>query len=487
MKSVKLISTVITALCLLVPGTGICEFEVPAWKDYRVSLVNFDKYKKPFDDPTPILKKFGVKQILPPELYNNLAGDPEEMKKIWEKVVGFKSPDVVGKIRPEIKPGKYTYKDVQGNAAFKELMPDWVYSRVLPGGEGGLAGNIPDFEIVPTKQYYYQTRIAQATLDNMGKTQLDESGYIKTETLTPGYPFPRMSGPHAAQKAMYNIENRYTNYEFNSYFCARIYGLDHKFNIDFDGWWDSQAIKTANRLLLPPYGYLDERAQKRQERRTFTLHFGAPRDIAGFTQGGTYYLAADQPDMLMMYIPAMRRIRKMTATDTQDPMVGMDLIYDDGESWFQKLSPTRYPYKYEVIADREFLIPSPTEDGACYISKKEKFAYKGLQMQRRPMLVLQLTQLDPNYVYSKRVLYVDKELLVHFCLLSYDQKGRLYREFFTNYAFEPNIGMPMWSGALQLMTDVVDTHSTVMQPNIIPARFNRKDVSMRGMLKKGKR
>ena len=489
MSSVKnFLAVCIIVSSILIPGIGLSEFNMPDWNTYKVSMFDFEKHKKPTEDPTAIFDVLGTKQIVPPELWNYLTSDVEEMKQLWEKVVGFKAPDVVGKIAPEIQPGKYTYKDLAQHAGFKELMPEWVYKRIAPGGEGtGLPGNIPEFEIVPTKQYYYAKRIAQATLDNKGKTKLDKDGYIITDSLTPGFPFPQPSGPHKAQQMMYNIENRYVNYEFSAYMGARIYGIDHNFKVDFDGWWDSNAIKTSNRLLIPPYGYLDERAKKRAERRTFFLHFGAPRDIAGVTQAGTYYLDADTLDQLMLYIPAMRRARKMTATDTQDPMVGMDIIYDDGEGWFQKLSKTRYPYKYEVLEEREYLVPSPTWNGSCYMSEKEKFAFKGLQFERRPIMVLQLTQLDPNYVYSKRILYVDKEHLLHYALLSYDQKGRLYRDFSVNYGFEPEVGMMTWGGALILMADYVDTHATVMQPFVVPAAFDRNDVSMRTIMKKAKK
>ncbi len=488
MKSVKNLAVLMIAVSILIPGIGFSEFQMPDWNTYQVHLTDFEKHKKPFDDPTPIKKVFGIKQILPPELYEHLGSDVPQMKKLWEKAVGFKAPDVVGKIAPEIKPGKYSYKDLPNMPGFKELMPEWVYNRIAPGGEKtGLAGNIPEFEIVPTQQYYYPKRVAQATIDCVGKTQQDENGYLVAETLTPGFPFPQPSGPHKAQQIMYNIENRYMNYGFSGLLGARIYGIDHKFKIDFNGSWDATGIKTSNRVLFPPYGYFDGRAQKRGERRAFMLSFGAPRDIAGVTQGATYYLDADAPDQIMMYIPAMRRVRKMTATDTQDPMVGMDTIYDDGEGWMQKLSPTRYPYKYEMIEEREYLVPSPTWDGACYISKKEKFAFKGLQFERRPIMVIKLTQLDPNYVYSKRILYVDKEHLAHYCLLSYDQKGRRYREYSLNYGFDSDVGMLSWGGALVLMSDMVDTHATIMQPFVVPAKFDRSDVSMRGMLKKGGR
>jgi hypothetical protein len=42
---------------------------------------------------------------------------------------------------------------------------------------------------------------------------------------------------------------------------------------------------------------------------------------------------------------------------------------------------------------------------------KGGYIIKNLQLERRPCWVVQTTQLDKNYVYGRRVWYVDKEML----------------------------------------------------------------------------
>ena len=73
----------------------------------------------------------------------------------------------------------------------------------------------------------------------------------------------------------------------------------------------------------------------------------------------TYYLDRDHYDNFLLYINAIRRVRKMSATDSQDAVGGNDIIYEDRDGFSQKLSPKRYPYKFEVIAEREYLVPVP--------------------------------------------------------------------------------------------------------------------------------
>ena len=126
----------------------------------------------------------------------------------------------------------------------------------------------------------------------------------------------------------------------------------------------------------------------------------------------------------------------MTASDMQDPAVGQDMIYEDWQGFQQKLSPKRYPYKFEVIGEGEFLVPITT-DGSPYMSSKEGYIIKNMQLERRPCWVVQMTGLDKNYIYGKRIWYVDKEILYLHHLDNYDQKGRLYRTYTSLWALRP--------------------------------------------------
>ena len=441
-------------------------------------------HKKQYDDPRPYMKTFGPKEVLPPELYERLVYNVEEMKEKWAEVVGFRSPDIVGKIAPEIKPGKYTYKDKEKYPGLKELMSPDLHKRFSPGAPPH-AGNIPEFELVPTQQYYWALPIAEATERNLGKTKLDDNGYIIWETWEGGYPFPRPSGGFKAQQIIYNIEKRYLGWGLNYFMFDWIEGYTKDLKLDFSGLADFIHLRLAGRCLMPPNGFFDERARKRGEFKTYIFGFLNPRDIAGAAQDALYYLDSEKADQNMMYIPSLRRIRKMSTTDTQDPIFGQDVIYDDTEGFQQKLSPTRYPYKFAVVDEREFLLPACSWDGSEYISS-EGVEFRNMKFERRPTYVVQMTQLDPNYVYSKRIFCVDKETFLYYSIENYDQKGRLYRTFDMTYGWFPEMGMFSGLGTVLLMRDHIDLHSGVHQPYMLPAFWGREDVSLRGLVKKAK-
>lgn len=433
--------------------------EIPLLKTYAPDQNDVPKYKKVFDDPTPWVKTWNDKAFMPPEVYGMIASDPEKMKTLWAETVGFKAPDVVGKIHPEIKPGKYTYTDVQANPAFKDLMYPDLYERIKPGGPP-FAGNIPEFEIIPTRQYYWALRIAEATKKNEGKTKLNADGYVDYKTWEGGFPYPRPSGPFKAQQIAYNafVFRRDRN-EGNGIAYGYVYGFDKNLKMDMDNVMNSMSCMVAGRQFLPPYGFLDEQAKANGELQLMTLTMLTPRDLAGMAILTTYYMDAQKADAAMIYVPSMRRVRKLSTTDTQDAINGQDLIYDDQSGFLQKLSPTRYPYKFEIVEEREYLVAAPTIDGAEYCTSNG-LEFRGLKMERRPIYVLKMTQTDPNYVYSKRIFYIDQETFEFYQVENYDQKGRLYRTFWSPYQFKPDIGMFTWGGYL-LYRDHVDLHSNV--------------------------
>jgi len=469
--------TICITMSVLMPI--IFAFDYPHPDTYMPTFAELRENKATYDDPRPVQKNFGFKQVLPPNFYEKLVFDVDKMKSLWAEVVGFKAPDVVGRVAPEIKPGKYTFKDLQKYPGLKELMWPDMLDRIKPG-DAPLAGNIPEFEIIPTRQLYWALPVAEETQRNLGKTQLREDGYLKHGTWHGGYPFPQPSGKDIAWQVMYNLEKRYLAWELN----FTILGFNHGYTKDLKGDFVCDYIVRSHRLsgrcLMEPYGFLDKRAGARGEFRAFMMPFLSPRDIAGMVQQATYFLDPEKSDQCYMYIPSLRRVRKLSATDTQDPIAGQDVIYDDNEGFMQKLSPVRYPYQAELVEEREFLVAFNPVDGSAYISSKGVEIH-GVQFERRPVYVIQLTQLDRNYVYSKRILYIDKETFSHYDLVNYDQSGRLYRTNFLIYGWHPEMGMHSWNG-FDIMRDHIDTHSGVQHNYQLPCQWGREDISLEGVI-----
>ena len=446
---------------------------------YELSIAELEKYKASLDDPSPFYTKIeGYKKIMPPEAYKKVTYDVEAMKNTWADVVGFRAPDVVGKIAPEIKPGKYTYQDKE-KLPFKDVMWKFMYDHFNPPPKSGprLIAYFPEIEVVPTRQYYHALPVAEATKKYMGTAKLDDQGYMIEDSYTAGYPFPRPDGKFKAQQIVYNWMKNY-NLD-GEYYWEHCHGYTKDLRHDYEDNATAYSIRLQGRVKWEPLGWLDDRAKDQRELKVFQYLSLAPRDLFGNVLTITSYVDASKDDLFLMYINQLRRIRKMTSSDMQDPAVGQDMIYEDWQGFQQKLNPKRYPYKFEVIGEQEFLVPI-TIDGSTYMTKDG--VIKNIQFERRPCWVVQMTGLDKNYIYSKRVWYVDKEILYLYHLDNYDQKGRLYRTYTALWGFVPEMALYNQTQAWEL--DHVDTHSTNCITYSYPALWlNRADFSMSGLVK----
>jgi hypothetical protein len=238
------------------------------------------------------------------------------------------------------------------------------------------------------------------------------------------------------------------------------------------------------RALFPPFGWFDERAEKRGEYTADATQIFEPRANRGTV---TMLLRYDDPytmDPMMIYVPSLRRIRKMSTTDTQDPLG--DSTYDDIGFIRQKITPNRYPYDFDIVDEREYLFPFSYNSARSWIDSNNGYALRDLGLMRRSCYVLQMTQKDPNYIYSKRVYYIDKETFAPGWAEFYDQKGSLYRTFNISRVFIPETGQIVSHGTPSWQVDYVDTHSSCQLLIMMPASFSRKDFSLEFLIKKGK-
>ncbi|MEW6443630.1 MAG: DUF1329 domain-containing protein [bacterium] len=442
------------------------------------------KVKNLTDDPSPFYTKSNFyKQWIPDDVWSQITYDPEAMKAAWEKAVGFKAPDVVGKIAPEIKPGRYTLSD-KTKFPFDKLMTAYHYKKFNQPGADGLPnhmGYFTELEVVPTQQWYHALPVAEATLKNMGKTQQDENGYIVFGTFEGGFPFPRPSGDHMGIQLLYNWEKRRKDHENARNYDLTV-GINSKFRVDHEGVADYYWLRLEGRVMLPPFGWYDERAKTQREMVLTVYTIFSPKDLYGNVYSAIGYADPKKETNFLAYVNLLRRVRKLSSSDRQDQAVGQDISFDDADGFTQQLSPDIYPYDYKVIDDREFLVPAYTTDASEYFDSKDSFKWKGLRFERRPVWVVEMHQRDPNYLYSKRVIYFDKETLMPLLFECYDKKGRYYRTF--ENLWGEVVPMGIFNSILNVSADWIDVHSTLTFAPSFPATWmSRDEFDLRNMFR----
>ena len=151
-----------------------------------------------------------------------------------------------------------------------------------------------------------------------------------------------------------------------------------------------------------------------------------PFDVKGFCHLRIRYEGLEKDDDVYAYLPALRRIRRLTGSDLTDPLLGSDCIPDDFEIWRRKLNP-KMTFK---IGQGSFLQPIYVDDKSKppYDPSEHYFCYQ-CDWVIRPMWVLTIFTNDPDYPTDKRVIWGEKDTGTFELRagVSYDHKGRPYR------------------------------------------------------------
>jgi outer membrane lipoprotein-sorting protein len=129
--------------------------------------------------------------------------------------------------------------------------------------------------------------------------------------------------------------------------------------------------------------------------------FDEPRDVKG-----TAFLSfthATGPDDQWLYLPALKRVKRISSNNKSGPFMGSEFAFEDISS--QEVE--KYTYKY--LRDEVY------EGMECYV------------IERYPV--------DPKSGYSKQIVWYDKEEYRQLKIDSYDRKGSLLKTL-TSHGFQ---------------------------------------------------
>lgn len=385
--------------------------------------------------------------------------DPE-LAKEWEKMMGYKAPDLVGKIAPDIKEGMVIDStNYQQYPGLKELLPKSLYDRLDPNSYAPLA----PIKIANTAQYHLSWGFMKKSIENSETCKLGEDGL----TLI-GYKggFPFIHPKNGNELATWD-DNSYLGDTFAMRpMRLRLYSRQNK-----------PEREMRQDLGFFRYSGCTDWNEDQKDNPQGINYFNSgvfvyPRDISGAAYVRKRFLDASKADDFLLYIPSMRRVRKMGGRDTQDPLFGSDLVWDDFNMHWQKLSPTDFPNDYNMLPPVEQLTPTfidynwPNDrrtagydDYAVDESGDQVFIRFG-SYQRRPLYPLEVISKDDAYLYSKRVIMVCMETTLLLQTDMYDQAGRLWRSWTRDYNLSQE-----GKGVMEDIIDIVDhinSHRTVL-------------------------
>ena len=396
----------------------------------------------------------------------------EKLYKQWAEVLGYSAIDLVKEMdpAPEIEAGlEVTPQNAKDYPGLKKLLPEVLCRRLDPD----FFVPIEKMVIVDTRPRYYSQAVIEGTRDCLKNVHLNKET-LQVENYKYGLPFPRVTDEPL--EMIWNHILTATNFATSACFDPITCTTYNKARKPDSIWKANFAAWTVRGRLYKDIGPNHESiyfgGHGELERRTMLTLY--PADLKGVAFLRIRYWDVDKQDYFVSYLPGLKRIRILSGSDAQDPIIGSELTWDMWGVEYQK-QPSRklFPNKYNFLGKRVVLMPtypvqpSVTIQGEQFLTKWEK----------RPVWVLEVISLDPTYTCSKRIMYLDMEAFKGIYQEYYDRRGKLWRTF-EDYKYLTQDGFCTWEG-VSIINWITHRHSAfkmnaVPNPPLKPSQFDMR-------------
>ena len=370
------------------------------------------------------------------------------LEQKWADFRGYTASSLIEEadIPEALKPGLIITKDNMGSMPWlEEYLPQFWMDRLNSEWMG-----IQQIRIVPTTHYYMQEAMLDATI------ALGEDPFTINEK---GELVDRDGNNGSLTQAGLPFINPANGDELNWLFNAHGVGTeDLWFNpVQMTGCSSSNRVersysgniwwrKMAGRVAAPPLGNVPGFEGVKE---AGALLITSPRDVRGLAGVRIRYGDADRDDNFKLYIPTLRRTRTLTGTNGQDPIApSLELTWDEWRSQWTKTD--RRKFSYEMVGER-FVLAAP-EVGAAYDPyrpNEDLCSLSGtVDLELRPVWVYDIVDKTNSYQYSRKRVFVDKELYYTQWMEMYDRRDNLWRIWDDSRWWQPETGRAMWRSVI---------------------------------------
>ncbi len=192
----------------------------------------------------------------------------------------------------------------------------------------------------------------------------------------------------------------------------------------------------------------------------------APFDLRGFTILAFRYLdSRARPDDAWSYVPSQRRVRRISAEEKADSLIGTDFTLED----FYLFSGYVWDQDWSYRGETSMLVPLDTEracfplnleswDGetgdsgdeadyrACRFGPYDALPFVDERWQLRRVFSLEQRPKRQNHPYSRKLLWFDKETYAPIAFLAFDRTGEPMRTTWYLHDWSETNGRPETQG-----------------------------------------
>ena len=211
----------------------------------------------------------------------------------------------------------------------------------------------------------------------------------------------------------------------------------------------------------------------------FGVEVLAPFDARGISLIQYRYKAADAPleqaknDDTWVYVPDLRRTRRISTAQRTDSVQGTDFSFDDLRT-FSGIPPQ---YSWECLEETQVIAPMNTQSLAYPYTKAEYdfgrygFSFANDRWELRKAWAIRFDPKNEDHPYHHKDLYIDKETYVPLYSFAYDRNKELWKIIWHNHRYSEDwngndpkardgVWYPGWEGVetpkdLRVIADVI--------------------------------
>ncbi len=324
--------------------------------------------------------------------------------------------------------------DVQPGDVITKANADKVKDLLSPGMQWCVQHGWP-MKIIETKPITLRKAFTEATEKYSGQVKLTPDG-LGLLNYVAGRPFPQIdtSDKFAPIKIMHNYSMQVT-----------LDDLDlRNFDADTGPISDDRPLQVERHFLIDHFRrlayigrlYVDPKPEipnKENFHYKETLHpLIEPFDLKGV--GFTYYRYTDpaKQDDSWLYLPSLRRVRRLSTAQRSDALFGQDTDQDSYGGYAGQIAWM----DWKLLGEKQVLGAMHTTNFPVkWVDGATDWAFEG-EWEKRNVYVIEGTSKLPQYAYSKRVLYVDKDQFIIPYSDMYDRGGQLWKVWVNNWSFK---------------------------------------------------
>jgi hypothetical protein len=342
-----------------------------------------------------------------------------------------------------------------------------------------------EIEIGPFfRKYGAADAYVKASAENKGKARIGKDGSIEGHVA--GLPFAPedidcKGDPEAGLKIIWNFTKTWNGDGHQSTWSYTYWDRGEQLPLYYEG--TSKGIGLKHRVEQQ-YLANDRNIFKNEKRGSaFGIEVEAPFDARGILLMTYRYESANGPldeaknDDTWVYLPDLRRVRRISTAQRTDSVQGTDFTMDDLRS-FSGIPPQ---YGWECLGEAQIISPFNTKSLAYpyrddYNFGPYGFSYANDRWELRDAWIIRFDPKNDDHPYHHKDIYLDKETFEPLYSFAYDRKKELWKLIWHNHRYSDDWNgetpettsplekdgnwMPAWEGVpepkdLRIVSDII--------------------------------